>query len=185
MLILVVGLFSFRLWQTTGCRQFNGFYFNPISVKINVESQSSIDTTTERQIIRFFHNKAVTAPYEVSKSFARTLDTRFLLDVLGPAGILFLISGLFEIFRYKRKIGFIHLLTAVAILLFSITAILTPKSFFTLIALSYYSLCLWGVAPLSKDKRIGFVSIVLIFYSLWYFAINWQMSKICNDIFFH
>lgn len=183
--MLLIILFSFRLWQTTGCRQFNGFYFNPISVTINVESQSSIDTAGLRQVTRFFHNKAVAAPLEVSKSFARTLDLRLLLDILGPAGLLFLISGIFEIFRNKHKLGLFHIIVTVVILSFSITSLATPKSFFVLIALSYYSLSLWGVGPLSKDKRLSLLSIVLIFYSLWYFAVNWQMSQVCNDIFFH
>lgn len=182
--LLLIALFSFRLWQTTGCRQFNGFYFNPISVTINVESQSSIDTAGFRQVTRFFHNKAVAAPFEVSKSFARTLDPRFLLDVLGPVGLLFLTRALFEIFGNKRSLGYLHILGTVVVLALSLTS-LAPKTAFWLIALSYYSLSLWGINPISKDKKLSLLSILLIFYSLWYFAINWQMFQVCNDIFFH
>ena len=172
------------MWQTTGCKHFSGFYFNPLSIKINVESQTSLDPPGQKAISRIFHNKLVATPYEVSKSLAQTVDPKFLLDVLGPAGLSFLILSLVEIFKAQRLLGYIHLGTVIAILVFSQTSV-SPKIAFWLISLSFYSLSFWGVKTVAKNKYAGFFLMVLIFYSLWYFAINWQMPGVCNEIFFN
>ncbi|MDO8487453.1 MAG: hypothetical protein Q7S45_04115 [Candidatus Curtissbacteria bacterium] len=163
---------------------FNGFYFNPLSVKINVESQTGLDPSGQKVISKIFHNKIVTFPFEASKSFAKTIDPGFLLEVLGPAGFLLLILSPVEIFRRKRKLGFIHLTVVLAVLIFSLRPI-SPKIAFWAVSISFYTLSLWGIGAVVKNKYISFFFIVLIFYSLWYFAINWQMPALCNEIFFN
>lgn len=164
---------------------FNGFYFNPLSVKINVESQISLDPPSQKAISKIFHNKIVTFPFEVLKSFAKTIDPGFLLGILGPAGFLLLILAPFEIFRgKKRKLGTIHLTLVLAALIFSLGPI-SPKIAFWVISLSLYTFSFWGISAAVKNKYVSFLFVVLIFYSLWYFAINWQMPTLCNEIFFN
>jgi len=177
-------LFSSRLWQTTGCRQFNGFYFNPISIKINVESQTSIDPKDQKFISRVFHNKATAAPFEISKDISKIIDTRYLLDILGPAGLVFFILGIASILKNKNKLGYSHLFITV-IILFSALTTIPPKTSFWLMSLSFYSLSFWGISSLSKNKYIPTLLVILILATFWYFAINWQMPMICNEIAFN
>gem|GEM_PF-6297292 len=120
----------------------------------------------------------------MSKSLVKTIDPRFLQDVLGPAGFLLLILSSVEIFKGRRKLGFIHLSIILSILAFSQTAV-SPKITFWLISLSLFSLSLWGIGMVAKNKYTSFFFLILIFYSLWYFAINWQMPTLCNEIFFN
>ncbi len=112
------------------------------------------------------------------------IDPSFLLEVLGPAGFLLLILSPVEIFRSKRKLGFIHLIAVLGVLVLSLRPV-SPKIAFWAISLSLYTFSLWGIGAVVKNKYISFLFIILIFYSLWYFAINWQMPALCNEIFFN
>ena len=70
---VVIFLVVFRLWQSTGCRRFVSFEFDPLWVKLNVESQVGLDRSAPRDISRFFHNKAATGLYEAPKTYLTPL----------------------------------------------------------------------------------------------------------------
>src|SRR3972149_11435702 len=80
--ILVILIFLFRIWQSSGCREFSGFLFNPLSIKINVESQVASDFSLDRNISRFFHNKLTAGIFELTTSFTSTFDSPYLLQIL-------------------------------------------------------------------------------------------------------
>jgi len=183
LLALVIFLYSFRLWQTTGCLHFAGFYFNPLSIKIDVEQELSLDQP-ERRMGRVFHNKVIAAPFAISKSYAKVLDPKFLLDLMGLAGVLLLVLAITRIVETRNKKGFFHI-TLQAILIFISLTHISPKTAFWLMSLGFYSLSLWGIRSVSKNKLIPFLFIILILLSLWYFAFNWQMRSICDEIFFN
>ncbi|MBI2599054.1 hypothetical protein HYW40_02455 [Candidatus Curtissbacteria bacterium] len=178
---LLITVFLFRLWQTTGCQHFRGFYFNPLAIKINVESQRDLDS--QRLVARIFHNKVIVAPIEISKSFAKVIDPQVLLDLLGPAGLVFLILALAQITKTRNRFGFTHLTVVLIAVFFSLTVVSPQTSFFA-VALSLYSFSLWGI-KFKVSKYLSLLLIVLIFLNLWYFAINWQMPALCDEIFFN
>lgn len=177
-------MFSFRLWQSSGCKSLNGLFFNPLSVKISVETQTNFDPPDQKLISKFFHNKAIAFPFEFTKSFFKILEPQFLLDILGPAGIILILFAIIETFKNKNKFGFGHLFIVIAAFLISLTSI-PPKKDFLMIVLSSYSFSLWGIKPLSLNRLNSFLFVMLIFLTIWFFIINWQMPKICNEIFFN
>lgn len=178
---MLITVFLFRLWQTTGCQHFRGFYFNPLAIKINVESQTNLDD--QRTIAKIFHNKVIVAPIEISKSFAQVIDPKVLLDLLGPAGLVFFMLALAQIAKTKNKLGFVHLTVVLIAAFLSLTAI-APKTAFFALSLSFYSFSLWGTR-FKVSKHLSLILLGLIFLNLWYFAINWQMPSICDEIFFN
>src|SRR3989344_4368982 len=101
-ILALVALFSFRIWQTTGCKQFKGFLLNPIDIKIAVESQVLEDRNLQRPISRFFHNKISAGVFEVAKSYTATIDTRFLISFLGPIGLLSVIIAVVKVVKSTK-----------------------------------------------------------------------------------
>ena len=183
-IIILILIFSFRIWQTTGCRHFSGFQFNPLSIKINVESQTNTDLGLNRNISRFFHNKVSTGLFELTKSYASIYQPRFLLEVLGPLGLILVLFGLLNIFRKKKALGFTHL---TFILFTSLITIFRPgpKISFYILASSWYSFSFWGISHFTKSLLLRTLFIFLAFLTLWYFIFSWQMSRVCNQIFFN
>ena len=102
---VLAGLFAFRLWQTTGCLKFSDYHFNSLSIKISVEDHVNTDGTLNRQTARFFHNKLITGIYEYSKSYLKLFEPRFLLDILGPLGLVLVILTIFKINNQKFLIS--------------------------------------------------------------------------------
>ena len=182
--LIIICLFAFRIWQTTGCRQFSSFYFNPLSIKINVESNIASDLGIERNISRFFHNKVTSGIFELTKSFTSTFNLRFLLELLGPLGLILTVSMIIRIIK-KREI------TAIGhfgiILVASMVAIVpvNPKTAFSLFALAWYSFAARGIAYFSQGVKFWIIFIALSLFSFRYFIYSWQMLTICNDIFFN
>src|SRR3990167_727894 len=164
--ILVILIFLFRIWQSSGCREFSGFLFNPLSIKINVESQVALDFSLNRNISRFFHNKVTVGVFELTKSLISTFDTRFLLEILGPLGLALVIFGL--------------------ILLVAIFAIFSknPKVSFYVLAFSWYSFAIRGLDYFWLNAKSLMILITLFFLTFWYFTFSWQMPTICKEIFF-
>lgn len=180
LLIIVISLFAFRIWQTTGCRQFAGFYFNPISIKINVEEQTGLDGN--KTLARVFHNKITSGVWELSKAYTGTFESRRLLSILGPLGLILVIASAFGMTKVRK------LLTHLAIVLASQLILLLsvpPKISYYISALAWYSFAIWGVGILTKTTTRRVVFIALALATFWYFSFDWQMPAICHEIFFN
>lgn len=182
-LILTV-LFAFRVWQTTGCHQFAGFYFNPLAIVINVESQRSLDEDFKNSIPRFFHNKVTSGIFEYTKTYFSTFNPRFLLELLGPIGIVAVFFGVKNVIERKRTFGIFHLIL-ILVASFIATLAISPKTAFFLIAFSWYSFTFQGIANFSTRKTYLVMFILLIPITLWYFLFSWQIPAICHEIFFN
>ena len=180
-LAILISLFSFRLWQTTGCLQFKSFYLNPESIKIRVEEDVNSDKGVNRNVSRFFHNKLQTAVILASHSVASTIDARMLLEILGPLGLISIIISLYVVIKHKNLIGISHL---IAVLIASAWAIISTnsKQSFYVYSFGLYSFCFWSAKVLAK-KSISV--IILAILTFWFFTLSWQLNSFCHDIFFN
>ena len=183
-IIILVSLFVFRIWQTTGCKKFLSFYFNPLSIKVSVESNVNTDLGMDRNISRFFHNKATVGIFEFSKSFASTFQPRVLLEFLGPAGLILAIAAFLEVFKQKKYLRKFHFAVILIASFIAISTLNSKVSFF-LLAISWYSFSLWGIDFFTKTKTAKIAFIILAVISFWYFIFDWQINTICNEIFFN
>lgn len=181
---MTVLLFTFRLWQTTGCRHFLGFYFNPLSIKINVEEQRGLDNGSNQQFSKFFHNKVSAAVYEISKSYSQTIDPRFLLEILGPVGLVLALISASKVIKKPKSIYTLSLLSVLTASLLFILPI-DPKKTFYIVAFTWFGFSLISATSLSKSKLSILLFVVLLLASFWYFALSWQMPRVCNEIFFN
>ena len=182
--ISILLIFAFRLWQATGCKNFTDYRFNPLSVKINVESQTAVDTKINRTIARFFHNKVSAFLYEFSKTYLSTFSPKLLFETLGPVGVVLFILGIFEISQKKRFLGVAHFLGILILPLFAIISSF-PKLEFYVLTLSRYSFSLWGINKAAKSTLHVSILLALVYLTFWYFIFNWQMKSVCNNIFFN
>ena len=182
--VILVLIFAFRIWQSSGCRQFLGFHFNPLSIKITVESQTALDTQINRSIARFFHNKVSVGLFEFTKSYVSVFSPRFFLEILGPVGLILFILGITNIFRKKVLLGFMHLLI---VMLIPLIVILwsNPRISFYILAISLFSLTFWGISQAAKTKSTRVLFLFLFFITFWYLLFSWQMPRVCNQIFFN
>lgn len=181
---MTVTLFAFRIWQTTGCRHFAGFYFNPLTIVINVESQRSLDEDSKNSTPRFFHNKLTAGIFEYTKTYFSAFNPRFLLELLGPVGIVAVFFGVKNVVERRRTFGIFHLIL-ILIASFIATLAISPKTAFFLIAFSWYSFTFQGIANFLTRKTYLAMFILLVPITLWYFFVSWQMPAICHDIFFN
>ena len=179
--VILLGLFSFRLWQTTGCLQFKSFYLNPESIKIRVEEDVNSDRGVNRNVSRFFHNKLQTAVILASHSVASTIDARMLLEILGPLGLISIIISLYVVIKHKNLIGISHL---IAVLIASAWAVISTnsKQSFYVYSFGLYSFCFWSAKVLAKKSISVIILAVLTF---WFFTLSWQLNSFCHDIFFN
>lgn len=178
---ILVSLFSFRLWQTTGCRQFKSFFLNPESIKIRVEEDVNSDKGVNRSVSRFFHNKIQTAFILAGHSTATTLNSRMLLEILGPLGLLSTIVSLYVIIKKKNLLGVSHLILTPAFLVITILSANSKQGFYVF-SLSLYSLSFWSIKTLAKYKILVLMLAVI---SFWFFILSWQLASFCHDIFFN
>ena len=182
--VILVLIFAFRIWQATGCENFKSFQFNPLAIKINVEEQTSIDVGINRNISRFFHNKISTGFYEFAKSYVSIFNPRILSEILGPVGLILLILAAVDIFRERKILMFSHLFIVMSVLLLAILWP-NPKILFYMIAVSLFSFTFWGINHATKAKTAGILFFFLVIITFWYFIFDWQMSRVCNQIFFN
>src|SRR3989344_3324808 len=131
LVILVITVFAFRLWQTTGCKKFTDFHFQPISVKADVESAINVDSGG-KIVPRFFHNKITYGLFDFSKTYFLTLQPSYLLELLGPVGLVLSVLAGPKAVYFKSKILLVNLFM---ILLFSLFLIIILAAF-----LSFYQL---------------------------------------------
>src|SRR3989344_1334122 len=173
-IIFLFLIFTFRIWQTIGCKRFVDYKFIPLSVKINVESQTALDYNLNRSTSRIFHNKISATFYELSKSYLATFRPNFLLETLGPIGLLSFIFAIYWLIRNKNAILFGHLVL-VLLLPLLLMFISSPRNNFYILALSRYSFSFWGIGYFTKTFLSKFLLIILFIYSIYYFLFSWQM----------
>lgn len=181
-IITLITVYAFRLWQTSGCKQFVGFYFNPLSIKISVESQVNLDQSMSRQLSRLFHNKVTAGIFEFSKAFSFPFDTKFLMEILGPIGLVLVVLAIFEALKARNLLNFAHLSLPPIFSAISLTS-LSPKIVFYLLALTWYSLAFKGT--MSRSRVLVPLFLILIPLTFWYFLFSWQIPTICHEIFFN
>jgi len=114
--IIVIFIFAFRIWQSTGCKDFISLSFDPKIVKISVEEQVSLDQGLSRQTARFFHNKASVGFFELAKFYSKLLEPRLILEVLGPIGIWAVALALTRPRKLNRFAVFVSSILTVATL---------------------------------------------------------------------
>jgi len=183
LLILVIALYAFRIWQSTGCKNYLHDKFSTQNVKITVEEQVGIDKGINRQFSRFFHNKLSSGFFEVAKTFAKPFEPKALIGIFGPLGIVLTLYALMGITKKAPLIRFHFAL--VTIVIFLSTFVSNSKMAFYIVALSLYTFSLWGINPFVKKRIAQVLFLSLFILSLWYFSFNWQMTGICNEIFFN
>jgi hypothetical protein len=183
-IVLTILLFGFRLWQSTGCKNYAWFKFDPITVKIRVEEHVGLDESMPRQLSRFFHNKITTGVFEFAKAFAKPLETKNLISLLGPLGLVLLVSALGVARRTSPFIYRAHALILFATLL-AATLLSNARITFYLIALLLYSFSIHGLKIFKNNKLSVTIFLSLFIFSLVYFNLDWQMAEICNEIFFN
>lgn len=183
-IVIVILLFAIRIWQSSGCKNFLPFKFSPLDVKISVEEQVNLDKDINRQTARFFHNKASTGAFKFAKSYSEVIDTKVLLAILGPLGIILIVLAIVYTAKNLKVTNATHLLLVLASILFANQSANSKFSFFMLTA-SLYSFSMWGLNVVEKNKYLTIIFPVLVLITLWFFAFDWQMKAICNEIFFN
>lgn len=183
-LLLTLTIFSFRIWQSTGCLNFLPTYFDTQIVKIKVEEQVNLDKGIDREVSRFFHNKASTGFFETAKATSKFADPIFLLDILGPLGLLLIILATSSLVKKFTPLKAAHFLLVLSAIIFASLTKNSQVSFYTL-AFALYSFSLWGTKALKTNKLTILSFFALAIVTLWYFALSWQMKAVCNEIFFN
>lgn len=181
-LILLI-VFSFRIWQTTGCKNFTSYFFNPIAIKIAVESQMLDDGNLPKNLSRFFHNKISVGTSEILKSYAETIDIRFLISFLGPLGIFLIISAIYQIIKSRKQ--FDKLWLAPFLISFILLLPIDPKIAFYITALSWYLLTIRGISEFTRSNILKIAFIIFTVTTFWYFSFDWKMPFVCKEIFFN
>ena len=183
-LLLFVFTFAFRIWQSTGCKQFVQLNFDKQRITTAVEEQVLIDKYIPRQTARLFHNKLTTGFTEISKAYVSILNPKILLEILGPGGLaLFLLSVLSVVKKPEihKSVHFLTLLISIAASLF----IKNSQFSYLLLSLGFYSFSLIGLNSIPPKKSFVVLGIALVLINLWYFAFSWQMQSLCTKIFFN
>jgi hypothetical protein len=184
-IILIILTYSFRFWQSTGCLQQIGHTFLPLSIKIRVEEQVGIDKDIPRNASRFFHNKVSEGFFEISKTYFNVFDSRLLLEILGPLGLVLLVIGLLEVRNKKNNKLYLSHLMILLIIPFILMLKINTKTSFNILFASLYSFSFWGLGFFSKSILKKIIFIILVAITFFYFSFNWQMSQLCNEIFFN
>lgn len=183
-LLVTIFIFSARIWQSTGCLNFLPTKFDTQIIKIKVEEQVNADRGVEREVSRFFHNKVSTGFFEAAKATSKFADPIFLLDILGPLGLLLIILATITLVKKFTLQQGTHFLLVLASIIF-VSIIKNSQLSFYAVALALYSFSLWGTKALKPNKLTILAFFVAAIITLWYFALSWQMSAICNEIFFN
>lgn len=182
--ILLLTTFSYRIWQTTGCKQFIGFYFNPLQIKITAEENINLDSNLNRNIARAFHNKVTIGVFESLKAATKTINSDFILDTTGPIGIVLLPASLLILLNKRNKLQFAHLIVIVLLMASSILVGNSKRSFW-IVYLAQASFSLWSLGFFGSGKLKVVIYSILIVATIWYFSFNWQLQTFCNEIFFN
>lgn len=180
---LLVVLFAFRIWQSSGCVNFRSFAFDKGRITATVESSRQYETNPSGLLSRLEHNKLTVAPYEFGLNLSSLLDPRLILDLVGPAGLAAALIAIYVIVSQRRKTGLIFLaILATAQIL--ITLFTSSKTDMLILCVLWFLLGFWSLNFFTKTKTRLFVFLLLWLYSFWFFFISWQLPQICNEILF-
>lgn len=179
----LIVLFTFRVWQTSGCKSFNSFHINPLTVKIAIESQRLIDDKPNNVLSKFFHNKITTGIFENSKNLTEVFNPVLLISILSPIGVFLSVNIFTNFNRIKSRLFYLHV---VYIFISSVLlTLINPKIAMYNFMLSFYTFTLWSVKLTSKSIKPVIFFLILLIISFWYYSLDWQMKSICNEIFFN
>lgn len=176
-------IFSFRIWQTTGCLSFNSFHINPLTVKIAIESQRLTDDKPNDLTSKFFHNKITTGIFENSKNLSTVFNPVLLISILSPIGIFLFIFIFANFKKFNRLLFYLHIayiLTSSVLL-----TLINPKIAMYNFALSLYTFTFWSAKLTSGRITPIIIFTILIIVSILYYSLDWQMKSICNEVFFN
>lgn len=181
---LLLGLFSFRLWQSTGCKNFNSLRFNPNVLIAGVESQRNLDVGIPIPVSKLLHNKVTEALTQVSSRYLNTFKPKFLLEILGPLGLFCALLSAALTIRTRKKSQIFSLL---GIFISSVAAIVLtqPKISLLLIFASWAVFASLSINFVIRSKMLLVLFFLLFVYTYFFYSINWQMPVICNEIFFN
>ncbi len=183
-IVLLIFLFAFRIWQSTGCLHFSGFYLNPLSIKINVESQRHLDIGTNQTISKSIHNKFSAGIFEVGKDYSGEFSPNYLLEILGPLGFALSVAGIAQLVKQKNKLMLLHLMLILIIAAAGLLPI-DPKAAFYAFSLSVLSFPFWSVKSFTDTKVKFLIFVLLTMATVIYYMFAWQMQLSCNEIFFN
>lgn len=183
-LILLVTTFFFRLWQSSGCKNFFSYKFEPLAVKINVEEGVNTDRELNRQVSRFFHNKATAGIYELTKSYAGNFTPAALLEILGPIGLASLALAIIYSFKFRALPQTLHF-SGLFVVAFLRLYYSNSKIAYYLFAVILYSFCLWGLNLVKTNRMQIALFLIVTVLTFWYFSFSWQQKGVCNEIFFN
>ncbi len=183
-IVILILIYAFRLWQTTGCQDFTSFNLNPLSISLRTTADINTDPGLPKSISRFFHNKITEGAYEIGKDLAGLFEPRLLLEILGPLGFLMLILALLETVKTKKTLSLINLgaILTVAVLM---VLNLNQKIIFYLFAASLMLFSFWGIGRLQKIKYSLILILFLTAATFCYYSFSWQLSSFCSQIFFN
>lgn len=181
-LVILIALFTFRLWQTTGCRQFRSFYLNPQAVIIKVEEDVGTDRGIDRNVSRFFHNKYQSMFVLTTGSITSIFAARLLLDLFGPLGLAAFVISVVQVIKTKNLAGLIHLALVFLAAMFAIFTQQAKQTFY-LYSIALYSFSFWSAKLLAKLPILLILAFAVV--SFWYFSFSWQIESFCHEIFFN
>lgn len=182
--ILIFSLFTFRIWQTTGCRQFLDRSFTTSIIKARVEEQVNIDSALNRNLSRLFHNKLTVGFMVILERLASEFEPRYLLEVLSPAGFVLLILATSRLISKRETLVTAHFASVLLTSLLPISQF-QPKIGFLFESFTRMLFCLWGLKYFSQRWYFAMVFILLVVVSFWYYSFSWQLKTFCNEIFFN
>ena len=149
-----------------------------------MEEQRNLDKNPSAPTSKFFHNKITATINHVSLSYASTLNPRFLLEILGPLGLTLSVISSLKIIKNPKSIYTLGL-AAVAITSLLLILPIDPRKTFYMAALAHFSFSTMSASYFAKTKLHLLIFLILLIASFWYFALSWQMTAICNEIFFN
>lgn len=180
---LLVVLFAFRIWQSSGCLNFRSFVFDSRRITATVESSRQYETNPNGLLSRLEHNKLTVAPYEFGLNLSALLDPRYLLDLIGPAGLAAALIAIYSIVSQRRRAGLLFLAILLTAQILA-TLFTSSKTDMLILCVLWFLLGFWSLNFWSLTKKRLFVFLLLWLYSLWFFFISWQLPLLCNEILF-
>lgn len=176
-------MYSFRIWQSSGCLNINNFRINPLTVKIAIESQRLTDDKPNSFSSKFFHNKLTTGIFENSKNYISIFNPVLIISIIGPLGFFLLLTILINFKKITNNFFYIHL--AFVCISSVLLVLISPKIGFYNFAVSLYTFTFWSLKFISNRNILLLIAIILALISFWYYSLDWQMKLICNEIFFN
>lgn len=179
--VLLLALYGVRFWQTTGCVAFRGHYFNPLAVVIRVETDRKLDDQPAEQ--KVFHNKITATISELTNSYTQVIDPRFIIQLIGPLGLVLFVWALYIVLAKRSRLQLIHLVSIFVVSALALTSF-RPEIVFYLLFGFLTSFTFWSLKPIAKSKKQVAIFLLLLLFTLWFFAINWRMDLVCNQMLY-